>query len=258
MAANLKLLLPWIKPDSGPYTFDCIVYIYTARTDQLFWSMPELTSVSSLCEVVEVPGQRFAQNLFMAQPALMSHLRFVFVLLDDILLSSDFSLSRLIDVMANNHLTVASPRIQGANTGGGQRFRLIMQALPVNGTLGYRTCFLEIFACLFTREAYRALWSLISLENPFGWGYDLWYDGFARRRVQGHAMGIVSIFSASHIQNTGGIFRTDNVSDKEKWQAVVNQEKHFEKYLNIPLRTYRRKMRIRGKGWDGAVVGYLE
>ena len=260
MAANLKLLSPWLGSEAESRECDCVIYVYVPRSDLIFWTSAELPLVTSLCELVEVPGQRFSQNLFMVQPALLKHFRFIFVLLDDILLSPDFDLRQFLSIMDRNRLSVASPRVIGANTGGGQKFRMIMQAPPPNGSsVGYRTTFLEIFACVYTPSAYRALWSLLLPSvNPFGWGYDLWYDGFARRRVRGHAMGIVSVFTASHQQDSAVSVRADNTSVKEKWQAAMRQEKYFEDFLNIPLRRYRLKMRIRGKDWDGAMTGYLK
>ena len=236
------------------------MYVYAPRSDLLFWTSAELEYATTLCELVETPGQRFSQNLFMAQPALLTRLRFVFVLLDDVLLSPDFDLRQLLSIMDRNRLSVASPRIIGANQGGGQKFRLIMQAPPRNGSVGYKTSFLEIFACVYTPSAYRALWSLLLPSvNPYGWGYDFWYDGYARRNVMGHAMGIVSVFTASHEQGSSETnVRADSTSMREKWQAALRQEQHFETYLKIPLRKFRLKMRIRGMDWDGAVTGYLK
>jgi hypothetical protein len=48
------------------------------------------------------------------------------------------------------------------------------------------TSFIEIFAWVMTMPAYQALYELLSPEiNPYGWGYDLWYDNYARVNVPG-------------------------------------------------------------------------
>ena len=46
--------------------------------------------------------------------------------------------------------------------------------------------FIEIFAWVMTMPAYQAFYELLSPEiNPYGWGYDLWYDNYARIKVPG-------------------------------------------------------------------------
>ena len=46
--------------------------------------------------------------------------------------------------------------------------------------------FIELFAWVMTMPAYQAFYELLSPEiNPYGWGYDLWYDNCARINVPG-------------------------------------------------------------------------
>lgn len=78
--------------------------------------------------------------------------------------------------MEYNRLTLASPIVMGANTGGGQDFRKIMQTEAPAGTEGWVSTFVEMFAWVLTMSAYEALWELYYPSlNPYGWGFDLWY-----------------------------------------------------------------------------------
>jgi hypothetical protein len=68
-----------------------------------------------------------------------------------------------------------------------------MQREAQAGTEGYVSTFVEIFAWVLTVPAYEALWQLLHpFTNPYGWGYDFWYDNYAAARVPGHKMGIIS------------------------------------------------------------------
>lgn len=253
--SNLQILRPFLQ--SG---WDCIIYIYAPRHDTDFWNSPYLTrDVYTACTVIEYPSQRFAENLRLVQPLyLHSIYQYVFILLDDIKLSNDFNLNIALRIMTRNNLTVASPRIVGANTGGGQKFRLIMQADVHTGTFGYTTSFLEVFACIMTVPAYEALWGLLFPSvNPFGWGYDMWYNCIGERQVKGHKMGIISAMTATHEQDLSTTGRADNASIEVKWHAVLKQEKFYALHYKIPLKKCRNKLRLKNKDWDGAVTGYL-
>ena len=68
-----------------------------------------------------------------------------------------------------------------------------MQTAAVAGTEGYVSSFVEMFAWVLTLPAYTAVWDLLWPHiNPYGWGYDFWYDGYAKQRVMDHKMGIAS------------------------------------------------------------------
>ena len=70
---------------------------------------------------------------------------------------------------------------------------------PKSGTAGYVSIFTEIFSWILTIPAYQALWELLLPSiNPYGWGFDLWYNAYARSRVKGHKMGVISIFTCVH------------------------------------------------------------
>jgi hypothetical protein len=151
-------------------------------------------------------------------------------------------------------------QISGANKGGGQKFRNIMQTPPQPNTIGYVSSFVEIFAWLLTMPAYEALWELLCPEvNPYAWGYDFWYNGYAKQRVPGHRMGIMSSIVFAHEQDgTGtGAGRTDNTRVEDKWNAVMAQERHYQKYRGISLSQCRKHLDLSNSSWNGAVKDYL-
>jgi hypothetical protein len=131
-------------------------------------------------------------------------------------------------------------------------------------TVGYVSNFLEIFAWIMTLSAYEALWQLLCPSiNPYGWGYDLWYDNYARVRVPGHRMGVISNVSVYHIQSNDNQYlgnnkgRTDTANVSTKWDAVLAQEKYYRSLLDIPLRRYRKTMKLQNNTWSGVVTDFL-
>lgn len=95
--------------------WDCIVYIYAPRELNSFWSQKHsLQVVRDICSIVEVPNKRVTDNLFMVQPALInqSYSR-VMILLDDCKIQSygSFNLTKILDIMVQEKLTVASPMV---------------------------------------------------------------------------------------------------------------------------------------------------
>ena len=96
------------------YTWDCIIYIYASReSNSLFWNqIHAIHYLYSICDVIEVPDKRVAENLHMLQPALIrNYYDRVFLLLDDCILTSSFNMTRLLSIMHRNHLTVISPAV---------------------------------------------------------------------------------------------------------------------------------------------------
>jgi hypothetical protein len=139
-----------------------------------------------------------------------------------------------------------------------------MQTFPPSGSNihGYITSFVEIFAWIMTIPAYNALWNLFSPEvNPYAWGYDFWYNGYAASMLkEKHRMGISLDYSLYHEQDvsTSGLGRTDTTSVDDKWNAVLAQERHYSKYYQISLSYYRKNLDIANTSWNGAVKGYLK
>eukprot|EP01035_Chromulina_nebulosa_P020226 gene20226-26256_t len=162
--------------------------------------------------------------------------------------------------MIRNNLTVASPSVIGANVGGGQQFRTIMQREAQDNTLGYVSSFVEIFAWITSPEAYHCLWELLFPSvNPYGWGYDFWYDRYAMDRLMDHKMGIISVIKVKHEQdfsaaNNG---RTDTASVQTKWQALLDQERFYKDYFGVNLKRYRETVRLVDSSWNASVLGYL-
>jgi len=97
------------------YQWDCIIYIYASReSNSVFWNqVNDLQFLYTVCQVVEVPNKRVAENLHMLQPALIrNYYSRVFLLLDDCILTSSFNMSRLLLIMSRNQLTVISPAVR--------------------------------------------------------------------------------------------------------------------------------------------------
>lgn len=135
-----------------------------------------------------------------------------------------------------------------------------MQAPAPAGYEGYSSSFVEIFAWIMTMPAYEALWELFCPSvNPYGWGHDFWYNGYAKERVPGHKMGIVSSVVVKHDQNVlvEGAGRTDNTKIDDKWNAVLAQERHYKQFLGISLARYRKNLDIANSSWNGAVKGLI-
>jgi hypothetical protein len=109
-----------------------------------------------------------------------------------------------------------------------------------------------------TYSAYKALWELFyPALNPYAWGYDMWYNGHAKQTVVGHRMGIASSIVVFHDQDMEKGGRTDNTKVSVKWNAVIAQERHYEKYKNFKLSYYRKNLDLANTSWNGAVKGYL-
>lgn len=51
--------------------------------------------------------------------------------------------------------------------------------------------------------------------------------------------------------------RTETASVKEKWNAVIKQEKFYRRHFNVDLKRYREKSRLSNSSWNGGVINYL-
>jgi len=150
-----------------------------------------------------------------------------------------------------------------------------MQAEAQAGTEVYISHFVEIFAWVLTVPAYEALWELLYPSvNPYGWGYDYWYDQYARVRVAGHRMGIVSTVAVKHEQQVEGgkdgngngkgnvkgqgplLGRTETATEKQKWRGVLAQEKVYNSHFGVNLKKCREKA-LPNATLFGGVYGYL-
>ena len=122
----------------SPKDWQCVVYVYAARHVKDFWEAPELKTLYELCDVIEAPHQRFSTNLRMVQPSFLisSGYNYVFILLDDVRLESDFNITSFLSIMQRNNLTAASPRIEGGTYG---EYFEYMRDSPASGTVGLTT-----------------------------------------------------------------------------------------------------------------------
>jgi hypothetical protein len=115
VAYNLKMLDKQYLSGGESSPWDCVLYTYAGRNATEFWSQDkEWSYISSLCDLVENPGKRVTENLYMVQPQLLQHsYEYIFILFDDCVLVGDdhFDLARILRVMKKNKLTVASPMV---------------------------------------------------------------------------------------------------------------------------------------------------
>lgn len=112
---NIKLLLD-TKPEDHKHKvkWDCIIYIYAPRSDSFWQETSHLNYLTNFCKLIENPGKRCTEHLYMAQPALFQHsYEYVFILLDDCKFDPKISqpLDKLLDIMLCNNLTIVSPMV---------------------------------------------------------------------------------------------------------------------------------------------------
>lgn len=135
-----------------------------------------------------------------------------------------------------------------------------MQTPALPNSEGYISNFVEIFVWVMTMPAYTALWELFApVVNPYAWGYDFWYDGYAFYKNPHHRMGIIATQRILHVQNPNDpiLGRTDTTDVKVKWNAVLAQERHYKHYLGVNLQKYRTNLRISNTSWNGAVQSLI-
>lgn len=143
----------------------------------------------------------------------------------------------------------------GANKGGGQKFRNIMQADALPGSVGYVSMFVEMFAWVLDMESYELLWDLLCPGiNPYGWGHDLWFYNYGLSRRPGFRMGIISSVEVKHEQNlaVAGGGRTESATDEMRWNGVKRQE---AAYSAISLR--KCKFSLPNQTLHGAVIDLI-
>lgn len=263
---NLKSLEHLFYHSNELSRWDCIVQIYADRAKKTIgylWTnsnLDEINYISSVCNIVENPNNHVTHNLRNIEPYLIRHnYKYIFILLDDCKLTKEtnqFDMNKLTSIMEFNNLTLASPVVLNANKGGGQKFRRIMQAEAMNNYEGYISSFVEMFAMVMTIPAYQAFWELLyPAVNPYGWGYDLWYHEYARTRVVGHKMGIITSIRVVHEQNLTIADRTDNTKVEDKWKAMKAQERYYHLHYNINL--HKMRVKVNNATWNGAALGYL-
>lgn len=97
--------------------WDCVIYVYASRALQAsFWTdkATELAFLSQHCTLIENPGKKVTENLYMIQPALMHRgYEYIFLLLDDIKIANrqEFDLAKIVEALHCNQLSVISPMV---------------------------------------------------------------------------------------------------------------------------------------------------
>jgi hypothetical protein len=215
-----------------------------------------LKYISSVCDIVDYPNHQIADCLYAAQPALFQRsYKYVYVISENLRLDDKADLDHMLKVMTYNNLTIASPLVRNSNKLASQRFRDIMQT-PAVGDVdsegraveGHITSFLAVHAWLMTMDAFKALWELCYPHlNPYGWGYDLWYDTYANSRVTGHKMGIITTATSESLDlpppKVVKSKKEEGDAALAKWQQQLAQEEYYGKYYNVPLKQYRNNFR---------------
>lgn len=238
--SNLK---KFVIDNNNVMRWDCMVFLTASRTDREFYQKLAASFISTFCIVVENPGKVIGDNLLIANPLfLQKSFSYVFLLSENCLLHESFKFDQMYRSFLWNNLTVASPLVENSNRLRSQRFRDIMQTPGENGTDGHITSFLSINAWLMTMRAYRALWELVHPSlNPDGWGYDLWFDLYAKSRIGNHKMGIITSCRAEAVASPA---EQDTLrSPQIKWSEQLKQEKYYENYYGVSLKDYRKATR---------------
>lgn len=267
VTANLRHL----NTTKGFFThWKCVVYVYSIEL------VPYVSALKAFkCIIHHVPGQHVSANIkqFTPTDVAAAGYKYVFILLDDVSLINDkkysgnsvasgskslpinylFDLQKFLRIMERNHLTLASPHVLGAmrpgKSGTGKYRAALSEPYVQQNTVGCLAPFLELFVYIMTAEAYSALWDLVLPEiNPYGWGYDVWYDGYASERVAGHRMGVIYEYSVTH-GNAESLSskrrskalaaqRVDLVSQQVKMAAMLAEEDYFRSELKIELTSF--------------------
>jgi hypothetical protein len=115
---NVQLLVQQQKESlqsNQPFILTCVIYVYASRMETEFWSNDKKISfLQEHCQLIENPGKKVTENMFMIQPVyLKESFDYVFLLLDDCRIKDDktFLLSSMIQLMQCNELSVLSPLV---------------------------------------------------------------------------------------------------------------------------------------------------
>ena len=128
--------------------------------------------------------------------------------------------------------------------------RIYMRKKPKPGSEGFIVQYIEIFAVIMSSFAYKHYWELLLPDiNPYGWGPDIWYDGYTKYKIKSlenntfidnkttelyHKMCIISSMTVRHMI-ANRTFNADNTHRDIKMMAFRNQEKYFLIHHNIDL-----------------------
>ena len=244
--------------------WDCVVYVY--EQFQIFKNI--LKSLG--CTSVSVPGQRVVHSLKTITPNYLQTKKYdlVFILLDDVQLCTytkaktklrihrdyskyrcSFNFTNILRIMYHNQLTLVSPRVYNIHRDHVYR-DMVTYPNSVPGTAGCLTNFIEMFAYILTVPAYNFLWDLFDpVNNPYGWGYDMWYSEYARSRYPLHKMGVINVYAVTHGDINKKQIRADAADQSVKLLALKKQEEYYTNTLGIPLMNYNQLINNTNRGY---------
>lgn len=196
LAANLERL-----NRSASNGFKCLVFRQSHVGDK-----PELDSafvqsgLGRACEVIVSTNPEpagYISHLKRVPPPLVEAGRYglLFVLLDDVELTSSFDLALLRRVVAANRLSVVTPAVYNATIPS-----MLPHAPHRPAHAGRLITRFEMFSVGFTPLAWRCFYALLDAAvNPIGWGYDSWQYDFCRRWPGlDHRVGVLDAMGAVH------------------------------------------------------------
>ena len=257
--ANMQML----KHQRNAYIeWDCLVFIYANRQQSKeFWNSSLIKPLKLLCLVRECPNCLIVENLRNLHPHSLKHVyKYVCILLDDVRLKKPpgFSMNRLCEIMKYNNCTAISPRVRRASRGEEHDGRSLMVEPPISGTVGFVVAFAELFAWVMTAKAYSLLYELLlPAVNPYGWGFDNWYDGYARLRYPETRLCIASELMVIHLPPNrfpnGSAILEDGTPRTEKINALRRQERYFRDHLGVDL--YGRSTERKDGRKEGSTAG---
>ena len=116
---NLQILFDQEKESlktNSPFQFICVVYIYASRLETEFWSNEaQLQQLSKFCQLIENPGKKVTENMFLIQPIYLKFsFDYVFLILDDVKIKNHetFQITKMLQIMKCNDLSILSPLVR--------------------------------------------------------------------------------------------------------------------------------------------------
>ncbi|KAL1508051.1 hypothetical protein AB1Y20_007647 [Prymnesium parvum] len=198
VARRYHTILANLRTHFSAPAWDCVLYSHVPfPTSEARTSAPAL-AIRDRCRIVECLGCGVANGWNLTTPALVAPYEFVFILLDHTVLPrAAFSLSALLAVARRKRLDVASPAVLGATHAfamapdrctacAAGRCKAAACRLPHAAAVARlnRGCvrhvdLIEVHAALYTRAAWRCVWSMFSHEvlgpkrpRALPWGYE--------------------------------------------------------------------------------------
>eukprot|EP00602_Paraphysomonas_sp_CaronLab_P001445 CAMPEP_0185027618 /NCGR_PEP_ID=MMETSP1103-20130426/12880_1 /TAXON_ID=36769 /ORGANISM="Paraphysomonas bandaiensis, Strain Caron Lab Isolate" /LENGTH=294 /DNA_ID=CAMNT_0027561711 /DNA_START=66 /DNA_END=950 /DNA_ORIENTATION=- len=187
-------------------SYQCIAFAY---------KIPPLKKtdlrIRSSCHLHYYFNGNYASYMKAIVPSVLNSAGFthVMVLLDDVELGRHFSLDTLLDAMKRNSLAVATPAVTGAAVHSITPYEpkpvpKFRQKFRPNYKVGHTVKVMEVFATMFTLQAWKCWWLLLEPKlNSLGWYYDLCIYDYCAAKVEGFRMGVLMGLSAIHRAHYG-------------------------------------------------------